>query len=311
MKSAFLAVALIAGVALPTWAAEPIQVVNIMRPFFAAWTERPMPIGGRIKALKENVIYPNGPLYDQNFFALDDPHIAWYLSAVGHRVTKMRALQSGLERRLPQLEAAFEGAFPKFDPNTVRIYLMPSMNTFDGMTKDINGKHGLLIGIDALANENLNLGVFIDHEMFHIYHHEINPSFFASARGEDDLYRFGLYRQLWAEGLATYVSQRLNPTASDADALASATLANLSEAGTKKLACLAHDNLDSTQDGYSALLFDAVTHPKGLPPRGGYLIGYLVAKQLSQKMTMADLSELSGDDLRMQVETVTALLCHA
>lgn len=306
MKRSFLPLVFLAVSALPAIAGTPIRVVSIMPSFFAILPgDQKSTLGDRVKAFKETVVYPNVDLYDRGMFTLDDPHIAWYLGGIAKDVPKFRELTTSLEHTLPRYEAAFESAFPKFDPSTVQIYLMPSMNTFDGMTTDLKDIHALLIGVDTLASEKPNLGVFVDHELFHIYHHVINPSFFATS-SENDLYRYGLYRQLWAEGLATYVSQQLNPSASNADALASTALANLSESGTRQLACLAHDNMDSKESRYSSLLFDADAHPDNLPSRGGYYIGYLVAKQLNRRQSLSDLADLRGDNLRTLVGNALA-----
>lgn len=233
---------------------------------------------------------------------------AWYLGELTSRLLSIRKTTETMEQSLPQYELAFESAFPRFNHETVVIYLMPSMGSFDGMTKDVNGKHGLLIGVDNFSSENLPLGIFVDHEMFHIYHHEINPTFFVTS-SENDLYRYGLYRQLWAEGLATYVSQKLNPRSSNADAFASSELANLSPSDTRKLACLVSDNLDSTQEGYSALFFDESQHPKGLPRRGGYNIGYLVARDLGKAYNLSDLADLNGSKLHDAIASDVRALC--
>jgi hypothetical protein len=284
-----------------------IRIVNLMPAFFKADAQS-LALNVRVQRFKEYVLYPNRDVYDMGYAALDDPHIAWYLNALADRVANIRKATETVEDALPKYESGFESAFPKFDPQTVAIYIMPSMGSFDGMTKDVNGKHGLLIGIDNFSAENLPLGIFVDHEMFHIYHHEINPTFFVTS-SENDLYEYGLYRQLWAEGLATYVSQQLNPGSSNAAALASADLANLSPGDTRKLACLISDNLDSTQPGYSGLFFDESQHPKGLPPRGGYFIGYLVARDLGKTHSLSDLADLNGSKLHDAIADDVRALC--
>lgn len=275
--------------------------------FFAA-ENAGIPIDARVRIFKERILYPYPELYDEGYFTVDDPHVAWYLSRLLPKVLAIRQFETALERSLPSYESAFESAFPNFQQNTITIYLMPSLAVFDGMTRDVQGKHALLIGIDNFAQEDLPMGVFIDHEMFHIYHHEINPQFFPTS-SENDLYEYGLYRQLWAEGLATYVSAKLNPTASKAEVLASADLANLQPSGTRYLACNMEAALDSTDAAESALFFDEDRHPKGLPSRGGYYIGYLVASQLGKSSTLAQLDGLNGERLENDIRAAVHSLC--
>jgi Putative zinc dependent peptidase (DUF5700) len=107
--------------------------------------------------------------------------------------------------RTPTYET-IERAFPAFSPERVRIYIMPSFGDFHGMTQIVDGRLALLIGLDNLAQESSAVPVFLSHELFHIYHHEINPAFFATP-GENDLYNYGLYRELWAEGMATHIAR--------------------------------------------------------------------------------------------------------
>ena len=303
---------LIAATTLPASAA-PIHLVNIMPSFFALWPAgKTPPLREQLHSFKKNVISPNQPVYGPKYVALDDRNLAWYLQSMRPRIASMRKTSAMLQQQLPALEASFELAFPKFDPASAQIYLMPSMMTFDGMTTDIGAKHTILVGIDALAAERdtigIKLGILVDHEMFHMYHHAINPAFFATP-SENDLYRYGLYRELWAEGLATYVSQKLNPDASEADALISKTLAGLPAYDLRKLACLVQEDLDSRSSAQSALFFDEGRHPRGLPSRGGYYIGYLVAEQLGKHRSLSALADLHGDSLRTQIKNTVRLMC--
>ncbi|MBV9271417.1 MAG: hypothetical protein JO165_09995 [Candidatus Eremiobacteraeota bacterium] len=283
-----------------------IATVDLMRAFFTA-DAASLPLDKRIELFKEKILYPNRSLYDgQGPF--DDVHIAWYLNELTPKTPQLRRFTTAVATALPAYEAKFESAFPKFDPATVTIYLMPSMGHFDGMTKDVGGNHGLLIGVDNLSQENLSIGIFLDHEMFHIYHHDINRAFFPTS-SENDLYQYGLYRQVWAEGLATYVSQQLNPGASTADVLASADLANLSQSDAKKLACIVSAHFGSNDVNYAGLLFDESQHPAALPPRGGYYVGYVLAKDLGRSRTLSELADMRGDELYNTLHAIVSSLC--
>lgn len=284
------------------------QIVDLMNPFFA--TNVPaQPIARRVTLFKERVLYPNPALYDNGYAALDDPHIAWYLQHEAKDAASVGEAHALLVRALPQVLSSFAAAFPKFNPATLTVYLMPSMGSFDGMTKDVDGHHGLLLGVDNIAEEKAPTGVLIDHELFHVYHHDVNPAFFPT-KTENDLYQFGVYRQVWAEGMATFVSQQLNAGTTEATALFSQRLASLPVQDRKLLACFVEQHFDSRSGADATLLFDGGKHPPGLPARGGYLIGYLVAKQLSAKMSLSQLADLQGDTLESALRAGVHALCE-
>jgi len=144
--------------------------------------------------------------------------------------------------------------------------------------------------------------------MFHVYHHDVNPAFFPT-KSENDLYQYGIYRQMWAEGLATYVSQHLNPGTTEATALFSNQLATLPPVQLQQLACFVEQHFDSRSATDADLLFDGGQHPPGLPARGGYLIGYLVARDLGMSHTLAELADMSGELLENALRTRVQNLC--
>ena len=71
------------------------------------------------------------------------------------------------------------------------------------------------LGVDVIARlygSTANLSVLFDHELFHVYHRQVAPSLFE---GDE------LWKSLWIEGLAEYVSWRMNPGSTEDDVLLS------------------------------------------------------------------------------------------
>jgi hypothetical protein len=283
-----------------------VQVVDLMPGLYAA--ESVEPASARVASFRTSVLDPNRAVFANTGIVLDDAHLGTYLDAVHAQLPAVHAMEQALEASIPSLTTSFAAAFPKFRPQSVVIYLTPSMGDFDGMTQDIDGHHGLLLGVENIAAENPPLGVLIDHEMFHIYHHDVNPTFFPT-KSENDLYQYGIYRQVWAEGMATYVSQHLNPGTSAATALFSKKLATLPAAQTQQLACLVEARFDSHSASDAAMFFDGDQHPPGLPTRGGYLIGYLISKDLGASNSLAQLADMSGTTLEDAMRTRVHTLC--
>ena len=71
----------------------------------------------------------------------------------------------------------------------------------------MNGTNALLFGVDLISRlhgSTANLSVLFDHELFHVYHRQVAPSLFR--KGDE------IWKRLWIEGLAEYVSWRMNPS---------------------------------------------------------------------------------------------------
>jgi len=154
-------------------------------------------------------------------------------------------------------ETAFAAALPDFDANRVVIYFMPSFGHFEGQTHDLGTKIGVLFGVDRMAGEkNVNPGVIVAHELYHIYQYESHPNFKTS-----DLV---LWEAIWGEGSAAYASQMLTPGASEAQAL-DEKLAAAPSSVVQQLACGIESHWSQHTDEIFADYFDAGESPPGLP----------------------------------------------
>jgi hypothetical protein len=59
-------------------------------------------------------------------------------------------------------------------------------------------------------------------------------------------------------------------------------------------------NLDSKLvETWQPFMSDA-KNDKGIPPRAGYFIGYLIAQEIGKKMPMRRMAQLRGDKLRTE-----------
>jgi hypothetical protein len=103
---------------------------------------------------------------------------------------------------------------------------------------------------------------------FIMYHRQITG--IARARGDP------LYLALWEEGLATYVSGALNPSVRPED-LAERTKPMLPQIARELL-----ENTDSTSSDLYQTFFLADGPRKDIPPRSGYYVGFLIAREIRQ-----------------------------
>ncbi|HXS92665.1 MAG TPA: hypothetical protein VN705_25135 [Steroidobacteraceae bacterium] len=174
-----------------------------------------------------------------------------------------------------RIEATFRKAFADYRCETPISFGL-SLYQFDGnQASDAPGKPRMRFGVDmiALLHPQRELPAFFHHELFHIY----QAQQVGAAAPPDETQP--LWWAMWAEGLATYVSWKLNPTLSAPEIfwmprdMEAQMQPKLAEAARLLLA-----DLDG-HDGYERW-FTAGSNPPGLPTRAGYYLGYVMAKQL-------------------------------
>lgn len=100
-------------------------------------------------------------------------------------------------KRLDKVINSFIAHFPDFDPRN-DYYLTVSFS-FHGKVTDLEGKSVFALGLENFSPDSPELDITIAHELFHLYHFKR-----FNADG-------GLYRGIWAEGLAVYASEILVP----------------------------------------------------------------------------------------------------
>jgi len=207
-------------------------------------------------------------------------------------------LRQLLRTRLSATSAEFS-EFGDFKCN-FPIYFADTLGALDGAGRIVDGQRALVLGIGSLAHEQsqISLPVFLTHEFFHRYH-------FEAAGFSDDLEdRQEIWRNLWAEGLATYVSEVLTPGATTAQAL---MIPHDLEQRAEPLTARMASELLAGLDGMDEDLFNRyfTTNPRmerhGIPPRAGYYMGYVVARRLAARHTLAELVHLQGEPLHSAI----------
>ncbi len=249
------------------------------------------------------MIRPHPEIYGRpQVFKTDIGTLEQYLDELNAYLPAIEHIHSRFEEQRASIQAKFLNAFPDFDSSRARIYLMLSLFRFDGKIPHDNPRM-LLLGLDGLAKfhgADVRLPVILSHELFHVYHFQVNPL-------PSDVDQLELYRLVWQEGLATYVSQVLNPDASLADALLDPRLA---EEGPKFVPMFARSlltQLESTDDATAALY---LSYRRGglFPSRMGYLIGYEIAKRTAATHQVTELARLRGHALLNLIRQETQAL---
>jgi hypothetical protein len=208
-----------------------------------------------------------------------------------------------IQRNFNQFDSTIQSQIKKFKnvfpavrfSRPIMAVLAPTFNgKSDSYEVDGNTKHFLAFGIDTLTIRDDDPDVLYSHELFHLYHGEASEI-------EDDgaSANAALIDSLWAEGLATYVSKELNPSAKMSSvfmdsALAGFPISRLSEIAQKFLKVRnekVHSKDHPEVYGFWFLMnkqLDSRT-----PPRVGYWLGYHVAKELRQKYSLDEMAHWS------------------
>lgn len=199
----------------------------------------------------------------------------------------------------------FAKFFPDFKPN-FSIVVLHSLGEMDGGSRDINGKSQAIFGIDNIAkfHKGSNSRPFFHHELFHFYHEK-----------KSDVTAFEkLYQPLWMEGLATYVSEQLNPGSSDAELMldipegtVQLIKSKLPELLSGIQAKLEHP-IESENDPEYLKYFLLSSKDKVAPRRAGYYLGYLIVKNGAKERSLAELVKLNKKEVLLFLKSSLAEL---
>jgi hypothetical protein len=246
----------------------------------------------RARLFAQSVIQPHPEVYDRpQIFKTDNASLEQYLGVLPTYLPAIKQIHDRFQAQYEPIEANFLKEFPDFDCSKARVYLMLSLFRFDGKIPHDN-PHLLLLGLDGLAKfhgADTRLSVILSHELFHVYHFQVNPL----PRNIDDI---ALYRLVWQEGLATYVSKELNPDASLADILLDPRLA---QEGPRYIPVVARDLVKQLESEDDATAARYLSYWRGgqIPARMGYLIGYEIARKVAAIKSVHELALLRGQTL--------------
>lgn len=319
LRRAFLI--LIGGsVAAATWDAiaavppPPFSVINAMPTFWEFWdTTIEESTDKRVRGFFNTVVaaYPDlfhhgliasGALTDLGSVPEAQTRVAKYLQDVRPFIPAMRQITITIRDNFFRYVQQLSTTFPDYAPTTP-VYFSVSLFGFSGGLLVSGENTGLYFGVDELARiygSTGNLKVILQHELFHQYHYQIAPEI-----GDDR----AAWTFMWEEGLATYVSQRMNPgTTADQVLVTPDRLSELARPHLPNLARRLLDHADSTNPNDYADLFSVEQTPSGFPARSGYFVGYLVAEKLAAKRSLVQLVHLRGPALKQAVLSALAEL---
>jgi len=253
------------------------------------------------RAFEELLRAPHPTLYTSAVLGLHEP----FSSSVPDRLKKagrmrpdparVEEVRRTLEADLADAAVQFRKTFPDFAAERP-VALVCSLGAFDGGTRKVEGASMLLFGPDVIAAirpRGFNLRPFLEHELFHVHQENLHPNAPENVA-----------ESLWEEGLATYVSDALNPGATPDEisvpaALVAETTPRIPELSRRLLA-----HLDDPADGpvYKQFFYGSTERATEVPPRSGYVIGWRIARELGKTHSLAQLARMSPAESRAEIE---------
>jgi hypothetical protein len=304
-----VAILLVAGAAPNAWGADgrPVagpatapHIVNLVGDFLAYADQCKALDAGQRAARWDAMIeakhadFINQVIYRKKQGAERERYKRWVIehfwTDVIGKLDDVRKLNADIAARIAQATAQFRKSFPDF--SGVTDYYVTISFGFAGKVDQVNGRAVFAIGLEKFAPDSANLEMTIAHELFHLYHFQT----FSTAGG--------LYRQLWAEGLATWASMGCVPGHRYSAYLGfSGEKMNQCQKLLPKMAAQLRQNMGGQRDPkLERAYFGAEDNDMGIPPAGGYYVGLLVCEALSKQYTVAQMARLDADTVYRLVE---------
>lgn len=217
------------------------------------------------------------------------------------------AIEAGFRKKTNEITNSLKSTLNSFSESLpdlnkdFDIYITHSFGEMDGGTRKIGNKIYFILGIDGMVKYHKGFESeipFFHHELFHVYHGQYLP--------EEQV----LWIALWAEGLATYASQKLNPSASMKDLMLDipegmvSRIDNQLEFHWDDLS----KKLESKTDADYETYFLMSSKDKKIIPRSGYYLGYLIAVELGKDRSVAELAKLKPTEILPLMKTAISRL---
>jgi hypothetical protein len=206
----------------------------------------------------------------------------------------LEEIGSLIGREFLQQQRRFIRSFEDFQCATT-VEFGVSLLRFDGHPVDISGKQHLLFGVDMIAalHDAADMPAFFDHEIFHIYHKQFIAA--QLPKGDEPA-----WVTMWTEGLATYVSQRMNPKLDAQQVLwFPRDMVARMKTETPRAAELLLRDIDKVGAAGDRWFLGNI-QVEGLPERAGYYLGYLFAQSVGEHVELPTLARMPLEQVRQK-----------
>lgn len=276
------------------------NIVNLMPDFWAFWDKaQNLDQAAKVALFRKMLLEGNKNVYINLVATDDDAKIIQYLEDVKPFIPEMRRLSRNLDKEFARNQRKFYRKFSDLDWNGT-IYLLPSLLSGEARSGiDSDEKPVLIFGIDSFAqagDKESKLATLYYHNLFHKYQDQIRVAPF------DKTIPVPLFKGLWQESLAMYVSQKLNPKATLAEVLFSGKAAEKASKMLPQIIKEMRENLDSTDKTVMMNLMSPMSKREDLPPQSGLYVGLMIARELNRKYSLKQLARFDEKAVRDKIE---------
>ena len=175
---------------------------------------------------------------------------------------------------------------------------------FDAATRSWRARVTLFFGLDMMRMlHGEAVAPLLDHERFHLYHHEVNPSLILP--GGDPL-----WLGIWKEGLAVHATAALDPTATRrAVFLGDEALAAAGPDLFRRIAAELPGRLHETGSQHRSRYL-SYGYRGDIPARSGYAFGRAIVERVAQGRDLAALARIPAAEVEAIVRREVAVLAR-
>lgn len=212
-----------------------------------------------------------------------------FWSDVAPRLADLRALSETAPQLVLDGRAAFLETFPDFAPDC--DYYLTVAFSFHGKVLQVGDGNIFALGLENFAPGEPELAITIAHEQFHLHHF---ATFSASG---------GLYRGVWAEGLASWASAMIVPGYRMSQYLGF-TGARMNECSDlfDQLRDDILANMSSTDQILKRAYLGVEENETWIPPGAGYYVGFVLAQTLADTNDLAAMTRWDADSVYHTME---------
>ena len=289
------------------WGLDEHKVVNVLDDLLVFWDQsKGMSLRRQRRAWIRMVENKHRDYFEKAVYrGADDSQrrviLDQFLLRIAWQIPAIRQFNQIAPELVEQGLLDFKSRFPEYSQER-DIYIAPSMFMFDGSVRPVQNEERvpdtLCLGGDVLSDYSAEqFQMVIAHELFHLYHFG-----FLMRDASPAEFRTG-HMPLIIEGMAVAGTEMIYPYLSTStylhfsdDELA-AQQVDLMFSSRRFLALLADGSPPEQYESW----FTNTADPT-VPQRGGYLLGYEVAKRVLATYTMEQMVRLTPAQLREHVE---------
>lgn len=289
------------------------KVVNIVDDFLLFWDQaKAKPIGQQRKLWLKMVENKHRDYFDRAVYRNADHQerramLNQFLKRVPDRVEAIREFNRWVVESLREGLLNFQYRFTEYHHQR-DVYIGLSLFRFDGSVRPVQNEAGipdtLCLGADVLADYSPEeIQVMLAHEFFHLYH------FSFLFRQPSLAQLMTAHIPLMIEGMAVAAAEQLYPS------LPTHMYLHFSDeeyrAQKESLAPSSNHFLEMIKKGASPEQYGTWFingKADGVPPRGGYLIGYEVTRRVLAAYTLEQMAQMPPAQLREHAEEQLAAM---